>query len=130
LIEYVHSPHWPTVNVRTQSEKKSGILNGRPESREALIGYLASVMLHTELHSLEHPENTAPSTRAWFSQMKPSAPPTNDMLDLIEQEIEDMIIEGNVRKEAGPLRSVWEGAIGSGRDNNVTMAKRSRRASY
>jgi len=105
-----------------ESEKKEA-----PESREALIGYLASVMLHTELHSLEHPA----STRAWFSQMKPPAPPTNEMLDLLEQEIEDMIIEGNVRKEAGPLRSVWEGAIGCGRDNiNVTMAKRSRRASH
>jgi hypothetical protein len=82
----------------------------------------ASVMLHTELHSINPPEtedNTVvPLHRrpyASFSNMKPCPPLPGDVVQLLAEEMENMIIEGNVKKETGPLRSVWESAVASGR---------------
>jgi len=47
--------------------------------------------------------------------MKPDLQPYKESLQLLAQEMENMIIEGNLKKDTGPLKSLCEGAITSGR---------------
>jgi hypothetical protein len=75
----------------------------------------ASVMVHTELHSIQPQDGSSPS-QVSFVQMRPLPPPfSGESVQLLAHEMENMIIEGNIRKGAGPLRSASEDAIASGR---------------
>ncbi|KAF8903029.1 hypothetical protein CPB85DRAFT_1377113 [Mucidula mucida] len=56
----------------------------------------ATILLQTELHSIQ------PSS---------SFPEHKRAMEGLAQEMENMIIETNVRKDAGPLRTAWEAAI-------------------
>ncbi|KAG6832084.1 hypothetical protein H0H87_002912 [Tephrocybe sp. NHM501043] len=47
--------------------------------------------------------------------------PTHPLAKLI-REIEELIIENNIKKEDGPLRSVWESAVRRGRDSIGTAS--------
>lgn len=68
-------------------------------------------MIHTELHSI-HPETTS---HVSLSRIQPLTTPSPDIIDALSKEMEKMIIEGNVKREAGPIRAAWETAIRRGR---------------
>lgn len=44
------------------------------------------------------------------------------MLRMLADEMEELIIEANIKKEDGPLRSVWEFAMSRGRRNDDRVA--------
>ncbi|KAL0955700.1 hypothetical protein HGRIS_001921 [Hohenbuehelia grisea] len=74
----------------------------------------ASLMVHTELHSI-HPLPANPLARATLPRMRPCIPLSPDTIDVLSKEMEKMIIEMNVKKDIGPIRSAWETAIIRGR---------------
>ncbi|KAK7036528.1 hypothetical protein VNI00_011725 [Paramarasmius palmivorus] len=81
---------------------------------EAMSGFAdreASMMLHTELHSI-HP--FTPTTRVSTTELHPCNP-SSDIMDSLAKEMENMIIETNLKKDIGPLRSAREEAIETGR---------------
>lgn len=71
----------------------------------------ASMMLHTELHSID--DTWSSSERVSFAQMKPHPHPSKENIQILTQEIEDMIVEGHIKKESGPLKSVCDAALAS-----------------
>lgn len=71
-------------------------------------------MLHTELHAVQpHPN---PS----HTHLKPLTHPSEKVMHTLTHEMQNMIIENKLRKEA-PLRSFWEAAVSRGRGRAVTM---------
>jgi len=92
---------------------------GTVERLKTMVGVAdreASLMLHTELHSI-HPLST-PHTS--LTHMKPfPGPPSEQVMQLLTEEMQNMIIEMNVKKDSGPLKSIWEGAIARGRANSA-----------
>ncbi|KAG5650525.1 hypothetical protein H0H81_011930 [Sphagnurus paluster] len=99
-----------------------------------------SVMLHTLLHSISSPESAASPHEDISSLARPrpfrppegifafpdprttppEAHPERDEepahpLTRLRREMEELIIEANIKKEDGPLRSVWEAAVRRGR---------------
>lgn len=45
--------------------------------------------------------------------MRPLANPSPKIMNTLAREMEDMIIEANLKKDAGPLRGAWEAAVRS-----------------
>lgn len=78
------------------------------------------LMLHTELHSVQ-PKG---KSRTSVASPEPPSQTSEVVMDTLTQEMENIIIENQLRKEA-PLRSVWEAAIARGhareRERAVTM---------
>jgi hypothetical protein len=78
------------------------------------------LMLHTELHSVQPQEKS----QTKFASPKPLSKPAEVVMDTLTHEMQNMIIENTLRKEA-PLRSTWEAAIARGqareRGRAVTM---------
>ena len=70
------------------------------------------MMLHTELHSI-HP--WSPESRVSLTRMRPLTNPSEEIMETLSKEMENMVIEANIKKDAGPLRSVWEAAVTKGR---------------
>ncbi|KAK0459377.1 DnaJ-domain-containing protein [Desarmillaria tabescens] len=88
------------------------------EKLHALAGMAdreASMLLHTELHSV-HPV-TSSSEKVSLSRMRPLLEPSSDVMDELSKEMENMIIETNIKKDAGPLKTIWETAVQKGRDS-------------
>ena len=69
------------------------------------VSYLVYLMLHTEVHSI-HPK----PHRTNFTTLKPLTQPDAGVMDTLTSEMQNMIIENKLRKEA-PLRTAWEGAV-------------------
>lgn len=76
----------------------------------------ASMLLHTELHSI-HPrsEESCVST----SHLRPCLDPSQEIIDQLSLEMENMMIERQVMQDVGPLKSAWENAIQQGRQQTV-----------
>ncbi|KAF9442048.1 DnaJ-domain-containing protein [Macrolepiota fuliginosa MF-IS2] len=77
----------------------------------------ASIILHTDLHSVS-PSTVSPATngRATLPLMTPLPPnETASFLQSITSKMCDLIIEHNLKKDSGPLRSAWEQAITRGK---------------
>ncbi|KIJ66029.1 hypothetical protein HYDPIDRAFT_110156 [Hydnomerulius pinastri MD-312] len=74
-------------------------------------------MLNTELHSIVPPPSFSssppPSTHAPTNPLHPPPLP-EPTLRLLTREIEDIIVEGKLKSEGGPLGSAWEGAVRKG----------------
>ncbi|KAK0222439.1 hypothetical protein EDD85DRAFT_779438 [Armillaria nabsnona] len=90
------------------------------EKLHALAGMAdreASMLLHTELHSI-HPV-TSSSERVSLSRMRPLVEPSSDVMDELSKEMENMIIETNIKKDAGPLKTLWETAVQKGHDSTI-----------
>ncbi|ESK97228.1 membrane associated [Moniliophthora roreri MCA 2997] len=90
---------------------------------EAMAGFAdreASMMLHTELHSI-HP--FTPETRVPTTEMQPCNP-SADVMDTLAKELENMIIETNLKKGIGPLRTAREKAVERGRGAKELNATR------
>ncbi|KAF5357335.1 hypothetical protein D9758_005940 [Tetrapyrgos nigripes] len=88
----------------------------------ALAGYSdreASIMLHTELHSI-HP--FTPETRISASLTKPRVDPDQEIMDQLAAEMENMIIESNLKKDSGPLRSAWDNAVKKARSRSKSLS--------
>ncbi|KAJ7610884.1 DnaJ-domain-containing protein [Roridomyces roridus] len=69
-----------------------------------------SQLLHTELHVLQPSAEHVP-----IGRLRPVTQPAEDVMDVLSTEMEKMIIEGAVRQDGGPFKSVWEAAIEKGR---------------
>src|ERR1700728_2096876 len=72
-------------------------------------------MLHTELNSIQpqphpHPQSQSPHKPTPTTPIQPGSGPT---IQTLTNEMENMIIENKLRKEA-PLRSFWEAAVRRG----------------
>lgn len=71
-------------------------------------------MLHTELHSI----NASPSEhphKPTLARMYPMSPALcAELMQKLAREIEDLVVEANIKKDVGPLRSAWEGAVKDG----------------
>jgi hypothetical protein len=76
-------------------------------------------MLHTELHSI-HP--FTPETRVSAIQMKPRVDPDEEVMNKLASEMENMIIEGNLKKDIGPLRSAWDNAVQKARTRSQSLS--------
>ncbi|KLO11096.1 hypothetical protein SCHPADRAFT_942352 [Schizopora paradoxa] len=79
-----------------------------------------SRMLHTELHSMQGSKSTSS-----FSNITPCQPTDVDM-DELSREMENMIVEHQLRLEA-PIRPVWDAAVQRGRESFVAMQQRAQR---
>ncbi len=66
----------------------------------------ATILLQTELHSIQ-PSSSFPEHK----RLRPITEVDEGAMEGLAQEMENMIIETNVRKDAGPLRTAWEAAI-------------------
>ena len=91
-------------------------------------------MLHTELHSIQphsKSQQPPPQSPAQQQRQQPSrrtslrpitAPLKSGVIDTLTHEMENMIVENKLRKEA-PLRSIWEAAVARGlsRERAVTL---------
>ncbi|KAF8893312.1 hypothetical protein BD779DRAFT_1436109 [Infundibulicybe gibba] len=74
-----------------------------------------SLMLHAQLHSIHpFPTSATPVDRASLARMRPVLQPAPEIMDMVAAEIEDLVIEANVKKDAGPLRGAWEAAVRRG----------------
>lgn len=62
-------------------------------------------MLHTEVHSIQ-----AKPRSASFTTLKPLTQPDEAVMDALTNEMQNMIIENKLKKEA-PLKTAWEGAV-------------------
>jgi len=80
------------------------------------------LMLHTELHSVQPQSHTKPQRAGG---LKPVLEPSPSVMDTFTREMQNMIIENKLRKEA-PLRSFWEAAVERGltreRERAVSMS--------
>ncbi|KAJ3569469.1 hypothetical protein NP233_g5023 [Leucocoprinus birnbaumii] len=81
----------------------------------------ASIILHADLHSITpSPSKPSPITngRATIPLMTP-LPPADTMSfyksESISNKMRDLIIEHNLKKDSGPLRTAWEYAVQRGR---------------
>ncbi|KAF7782826.1 hypothetical protein Agabi119p4_2202 [Agaricus bisporus var. burnettii] len=74
-----------------------------------------SIILHTDFHSIS--PSPAPSNgRATVPLMTPL--PKEETISLLQSllpKMQDLVIEHNLKKDSGPLRSAWEQAISRGR---------------
>ncbi|KAK7057706.1 J domain-containing protein [Favolaschia claudopus] len=68
-----------------------------------------SQLLHLELHSLQPSTEHIPPGRMLPVQ------PSEEIMDTLTVEMEKMIIEGQVKQEGGPFKSVWNAAVEKGR---------------
>lgn len=68
-------------------------------------------MLHIELHSAHGPSS---SVASHFSDTQPCQP-TNTVLDSLSREMENMIVEHQLRSDT-PLRTLWDTIVGRKRD--------------
>lgn len=74
----------------------------------------ASLMLHTELHSINASPSNHPHTPS-LARMYPISPALcADLMQKLAREMEDLVVEANIKKDVGPLRSAWEGAVKKG----------------
>ncbi|CAK5266076.1 unnamed protein product [Mycena citricolor] len=77
----------------------------------------ASQLLHSELHVIQ------PSAeQITLNQLRPVTNPSADVIMSLTNEMENMLIESAVKQEVGPLKSVWQNAIASGRRLATTTA--------
>jgi len=77
----------------------------------------ASLLLHTELHSI-HPSTS--ERRVATPQMRPYLEPSSEVMDQLAVEMENMIIERQIMlEEVGPLKSACEAAVEKGRKNLI-----------
>lgn len=70
----------------------------------------ASQLLHVELHALQPSTEHVP-----LGRLRPVAQPSAEVMDALSAEMEKMIIEGAVKQEGGPFKSVWQEAVDKGR---------------
>lgn len=68
-------------------------------------------MVNIELHSAHGPPTGVPPTGASFPNIPVLQQPAPSVIDLITNELENLIIEGKLRKEEGPMRSAVDSAI-------------------
>ncbi|KAK2463039.1 hypothetical protein APHAL10511_004694 [Amanita phalloides] len=86
----------------------------------------ASVALHTSLHSVSTSDakkadegQSSEEPQVTFSRMRPISNPAPSLIQQLSKDIENMVVEVNVRKdEVGPLRAAWEAALGRKRKSN------------
>ncbi|KAF7350963.1 J domain-containing protein [Mycena sanguinolenta] len=69
-----------------------------------------SQLLHLELHSLQQTTDHVPMGR-----LRPVVQPSEDVMDMLSTQMEKMIIEGQVKQEGGPFKSVWQAAVEKGK---------------
>ncbi|KAJ7935295.1 DnaJ-domain-containing protein [Mycena leptocephala] len=69
-----------------------------------------SQLLHVELHALQPSTEHVP-----LGRLRPVAQPSAEVMDALSAEMEKMIIEGAVKQEGGPFKSVWQEAVDKGR---------------
>ncbi|KAJ7188894.1 hypothetical protein C8R46DRAFT_1056100, partial [Mycena filopes] len=81
--------------------------------RATLMDRELSMMLHSELHSLQPTSASTPHVP--LHRLRPVAEPAPDVMDALSGEMERMVIEKVVKQDAGPWRSAWEGAVERGR---------------
>ncbi|KAF9012683.1 hypothetical protein BDQ17DRAFT_1344433, partial [Cyathus striatus] len=89
------------------------------ERVKALVGVAnreTSIMLNTELRSILPNSLAVPSSRdpAHPSLARPASLTTSEAeeaLGMLVQEMEELIIETNLKQDIGPLRSAWEMAV-------------------
>lgn len=90
---------------------------------------LASVALHTSFHSVSLPDmktdkDASQKSAATFSRMRAFSNPSPSLLKTLSAEIENLIVEANIRKdEVGPLRAAWEAALKRWRKSKSSSAK-------
>jgi hypothetical protein len=75
-----------------------------------MLSFAASQLLHLELHALQPSTEHVP-----LGRLRPIAQPAEDVMDGLSAEMEKMIIEGQVKQDGGPFKSVWEAAVERGR---------------
>ncbi|KAF9020369.1 DnaJ-domain-containing protein [Hymenopellis radicata] len=73
----------------------------------------ATILLQTELHSIQ------PSLE--HKRLQPITEVDEAVMEGLAQEMENMIIETNVRKDTGPLRTAWEAAIQNANHVNLNQ---------
>lgn len=91
------------------------------ERIQAVVGLAdreTSVMLHTELNSINHPPPSSSTSKKipvndpCFARMRPvSQERTKELIAQLTPEMEALIIESNIKQESGPLRSAWDAAL-------------------
>ncbi|KAF8663653.1 hypothetical protein AX16_000895 [Volvariella volvacea WC 439] len=98
----------------------------------ALLDREASMLVHTHLQSI-HPDadisaspssgpspstsrshshlSIPPGSRPCLARMQPLMTPSHQILEALTKEMEELVIETNVKKDSGPLKMAWESAI-------------------
>jgi len=79
-------------------------------------------MLHTGLRSI-HP-STAPETDLFG--IKVLERPSDQVMDLLTSEMENMVIESRLKQDKGPMRSAWNAAVAKGKLRKEWELKRPR----
>jgi len=79
------------------------------------------LMLQTELHSVHPHSPPSPTSSNPTAPLKPITIPAPAVMETLMHEMENMIIENKLKKEA-PLRSVWEGAVSRGRERERAVS--------
>ncbi|KAF8627968.1 hypothetical protein AX15_004162 [Amanita polypyramis BW_CC] len=95
----------------------------------------SSIALHTSLRSVSLPDTgtnkdqsqeSPQKTRATFSRMRPLTNLSPSLVKTLSDEMENLIIEGSIRKEdVGPLRAAWEAALKRKRKSAIKVEKKS-----
>ncbi|KAJ7747744.1 hypothetical protein B0H16DRAFT_1888618 [Mycena metata] len=76
----------------------------------SIVDREVSVLLHTELHTLQPSATHVPLHR-----LRPITEPSADVIDVLSAEMEKMLIESNIKNDAGPWKTAWEAAVERGR---------------
>ncbi|KAJ7198579.1 DnaJ-domain-containing protein [Mycena pura] len=76
-----------------------------------------SQILHTELHALQPSAEHVP-----FSRLRPITAPSEEVMDALTSEMENMIIETTVKQDGGPFKSVWNAAVQKGKQHAAAAA--------
>ncbi|CAL1711494.1 unnamed protein product [Somion occarium] len=90
----------------------------------------ATKMVDIELHSVHGAPTGVPPTAGTFPSPPPLPEPADSVMNLITIELENMIIEGKLLKEEGPMKSAVESALerrkwhGEALDNDVVERER------
>ena len=63
-------------------------------------------MIQIELHSAHGEPTGVPPTGATFPYVPPCNEPAEQVMNLLSQEIENMVIEGKILRESGPMKSL------------------------
>ncbi|EAU91917.1 chaperone DNAJ [Coprinopsis cinerea okayama7 len=94
----------------------------------------ASKLLHTELQSIASPSppslaSTATPRHPSFARMEPISPNTaSSLMQTLQPEMEQLVIEANLKRQEGPLKSAWDAAVARAFKTFGRRAGRSREA--
>lgn len=68
-------------------------------------------MVQIELHSVHGEPTGVPSSAATFPYISPLQSPADEVMSLLTTEMENMVIEGKILREGGPMKSMVDTVV-------------------